>query len=69
MCLLLTDAVVGFERMFYNVTEDVGMVEVCTVVHRPQLACPISFPFILSFDTRDGSARESILTYVTLCNS
>ena len=41
---------------FYNVSEDVGVVEVCTIVYEPVGDCPISFPFEVMLSTRDGSA-------------
>ena len=48
----------GLEKTFYQVTEDVGVVEVCAIVYSPNgnLACPISFPFDVSLSTGDGSA-------------
>ena len=36
-------AVVGLDKIFYNVSEDVGMVEVCAVVYSPMVGCPIEF--------------------------
>ena len=38
-------AVVDLERTFYQVSEDVGVVEVCAIVYNPSGACPITFPF------------------------
>ena len=43
---LLAAAVVGLERTFYQVSEDVGVVEVCAIVYNPSGACPITFPFL-----------------------
>ena len=51
-------AVVGLERTFYNVPEDVGVVEVCVIVYVPSGSCPIAFPFDVSFSTNDGSAGK-----------
>ena len=51
-------AVVGLERTFYQVLEDVGVVEVCAVVYSPNISCPISFPFIVGLDTRDRTAGK-----------
>ena len=49
-------AVVGLERTFYQVSENVGVVEVCAVVRNPTIMCPISFPFAMRFSTADGTA-------------
>ena len=49
-------AVVGLERTFYQVAENVGVVEVCAVVRNPTIVCPISFPFTIRFLTADGTA-------------
>ena len=41
---------VGLERTFYNVTEDVSVVEVCIVVHKlDHINCSVSFPFDIHF--------------------
>ena len=60
MCLhsldYYTAAVVGLERTFYQVSEDVGVVEVCAVVRNPTIVCPIAFPFNISFSTADTTA-------------
>ena len=54
-------AVVGLERTFYQVSENVGVVEVCAVVYSPVIECPIQFSFNLQLTTSDGSAgKESI---------
>ena len=49
---------VGLERTFYQVSEDVGVVEVCAVVYSPNDNCQISFAFDVSFSTIDGSAGD-----------
>ena len=46
----------GLERTFYNVSEGVGVVELCTVVYEPNITCPIEFPFNVSLSTPDGTA-------------
>ena len=51
-------AEVGLERTFYQVTENVGMVEVCAVVYSPVIECPIQFPFQVRLKTNDGSASK-----------
>ena len=46
----------GLERTVYQVSESVGVVEVCAVVRNPTIVCPIAFPFTISFSTADGTA-------------
>ena len=63
MCLYIfhtftSEAVVGLEKTFYSVTEDVGVVEVCAIVYIPTIDCPIEFPFDVRLSTRDGSAGK-----------
>ena len=41
---------------FYNVSENVGLIEVCAIVYSPDIPCPIGFPFIVALRTRDGTA-------------
>ena len=49
-------AVVGLEKTFYQVSEDVGVVEVCAIVYSPTIDCPINFPFDVSLSTDDNTA-------------
>ena len=49
-------AVVGLERTFYQVSEDVGVVEVCAIVYSPTIDCPIAFPLDVCLSTENGSA-------------
>ena len=51
-------AVVGLEKTIYNVSENVGMVEVCVIVYSPTVDCPIEFAFNVSLSTRDGTAGK-----------
>ena len=46
----------GLEKTFYNVSEDVGVVEVCAIVYMPTITCPIAFSFDVSLSTDDVSA-------------
>ena len=46
-------AVVGLEKTFYQVTENVGMVEVCAFVDSPNITCLITFPFDVNLSTSD----------------
>ena len=58
---IFSDAVVGLERTFYSVSEDVGMLEVCAIVASPDIGCPIQFPFQVSLSTTDGSAGTDFI--------
>ena len=49
-------AVVGLERTFIRVSEDVGVVELCAIVILPVSTCPIAFPFNVRLSTDDGDA-------------
>ena len=46
----------GLEKTFYQVSEDVGVVEVCAIVYSPTIVCPIAFPFDVSLSTDDNTA-------------
>ena len=48
----------GLERTLYQVSEDVGVVEVCAIVYSPTDECPIEFPFNVTLNTTDGSAGK-----------
>ena len=39
--ILSSVAVVGLDRTTYNVSENVGVVEVCAIVYSPDIDCPI----------------------------
>ena len=61
MAVLYTDlevAVVGLERTFYQVSEDVGVVEVCAIVYSPDITCPIAFPFDVRLRAVNGFAGK-----------
>ena len=49
---------VGLEMTFYNVSEEVGFVEVCVIVTPTNTTCPIEFPFNISLSTTDISAGK-----------
>ena len=59
---MYTGAVVGLERTFYEVTETVGVVEVCAIVYQPDnsITCPIAFPFDVSLSTANDTAGSLI---------
>ena len=60
-------AVVGLERAFYSVREDVGVVEVCAIVYSPTINCPIAFPFNVHLFTRDSTAGNIATDGVCVC--
>lgn len=49
-------AEVGLETTFYEIGEDVGVVEVCAVVLTPSVPCPVDFPFDVALSTNDSTA-------------
>ena len=51
---------VGLEETLYQVSEDVGVVEVCAIVHRPDgnILCAISYVFNVILSTSDDSAGD-----------
>ena len=55
-------AVVSLEMTSYPTAEYSLMVDVCAIVVHPELSCPVSFPFNVSFSTADGSAGIIIIS-------
>ena len=51
-----SEAVVGLEKTFHKVSEDVDSVEVCAVVNSPSIDCPIAFPFNVRISTINNTA-------------
>ena len=51
-----SEAVVGLERTSYNVSETVGVVEVCAIVYSPTIVCPFNFSFDVSLSTSNNTA-------------
>ena len=49
-------ALVGLESTSYNVSEDVGVLEVCVIVYSPTVPCPINFAFDVSLSTSNDSS-------------
>jgi len=47
---------VAFERTLYSVNKTAATVEICAVVLEPDIDCPISFDFSVTFQTADESA-------------
>ena len=54
-----TAAVVGLERTFYQISEDVGVVEICAIARNSTIVCPIAFPFNISFSKTDTTAGNT----------
>ena len=46
----------GLEKTFYPVLKGVGVVKVCAIVYRPNITCPITFPFNISFSASNDIA-------------
>ena len=51
-------AIVGLEESFYQVSENMGVVTVCTVVNSTGISCPIDYSFEVELSTKDGSAGK-----------
>ena len=62
MILSYAVAVVGLEKTFFRVSEDVGVVELCANVSFPVIDCPIKFPFEVQLSTCDGTASTASFT-------
>ena len=65
--MFYTAAVVGLESTFYQVSEDVGVVEVCAIVYSPNVACPIEFLFTVRLTTTNDSAGKERVKITVLC--
>ena len=48
----------GLEESFYQVSENVVGVTVCTVVNSTGTSCPIDYSFEVELSTKDGSAGK-----------
>ena len=62
---------VGLEQTFFNVSESVGLVELCAIVISPNMDpdcpnCPIGFPFDVQLSTFNGDAGKLKPTSVTI---
>ena len=51
-----SDALISFDRSYYQVREDRGSVTVCAIVEHPRGRCDINFAFNVSLFTQDRSA-------------
>ena len=62
-CIIATPVdVVGLERTLYQVSEDVGVVEVCAIAYHPNsnISCLINFAFDVNLSISDGSAGDEL---------
>ena len=48
-------ATVGLQKTVYEVDENVGTVQLCAIVHRPNMSCPITFAFDIPVTTSKGN--------------
>ena len=51
------------EESLYQVSEDMGVVKVCTVVSSANISCPIDYSFEVELSTKDGSAGNWDILY------
>ena len=62
LCVHISHVVitVGLERTLYQVSEDVGAVNVCAIInfYSSNVDCPVPFSFDINLLTGDGSAGE-----------
>ena len=49
----------GLDPTFFDVSENVGHVQLCAVVSEPDITCPIKFPFEVELSTSDETAGKS----------
>ena len=49
----------GLERTFYQISEGVGMVEVCAIVFSAVIDCSIAFSFNVRLRTLDGTSGKA----------
>ena len=57
-CFIPAGARIGLEETSFRVMEDVGMIELCTIVVTPDIECPVEFPFNIHLYTADGTASK-----------
>ena len=64
-------AVIGLESTSYQVSEDVGVVEVCAVVNSPRIECHIEFLFEISISTSHNTSgmTVSVLSMKSCCHA
>ena len=59
---------VGLQYTFYQVTEDVGVVEVCAVLDSLNITCLITLPFNVCLSTRDITGTICMSGLCTVCS-
>ena len=57
----------GLERTSFTVSQDLGVVEVCSNVFEPIIECPIQFPFSVILSTADRTEGIAIIFSLFLC--
>ena len=55
----------GLERTFHQVSEGVGVVEVCAIVYSPSGICPIALPFDVALSIIDGTGPNRAGMYMS----
>ena len=62
-CFFPKESVLSLEKSMYQVTEGVGMVEVCARVVSPSGVCPINLttPFSLRISTTEDTAGSTYI--------
>ena len=53
----------GLETI-HQISEDVGLIEVCTIIHSPLNECPIEFSFNISLSAESNNAGN--ISYTTM---
>ena len=51
------------EQTFFEVMEDVEIIEMCAIVFEPDTNCPIHFSFNIRLHTADGTAGKMYSLY------
>ena len=61
-----SDADVGFEMTSLVVYEDQLKINVCVIISRPNIDCPVAFPFDLNIIATDGTAGRpnTLIRYI-----
>ena len=58
--LFVDEVVVGLERTFYKVNEDMPFLTVCAMIINPSAECAIEFPFQIKFSLSSNTAGKNI---------
>ena len=57
----------GLERIFYSVSENEGVAEVCAVIYSPTIDCPTEFSFDVRLTTNDSSDGKERVKITDSC--